>query len=149
VLESVWRRYRSRGVQFLGVDHRDDRHDALAFRREFGITYSSVYDPSGTLSVDYGLIGIPTTFVIGADGRIRYEIIGKVTAPGIVPALRHLLRTQEIRPSLTDSSASTLSPHRSAISSRSAGKPDFHHPGAPVEPDIRPNIGPPKRKEAR
>ncbi len=36
VLERLWTAYRGLGVRFVGIDHRDDRRDALAFQREFG-----------------------------------------------------------------------------------------------------------------
>ena len=77
-LESTWRAYRDRGVQFLGVNYRDDRARARAYEGEFGITYPSVFDPAGQLAFDYELVGLPTTFVIGRDGRIVYKFTGKI-----------------------------------------------------------------------
>ncbi len=77
-LESAWRTYRERGVQFLGVNYRDDRAAARAYEDEFGITYPSVFDPSGRLAFDYELIGLPTTFVIGMDGRVVYRFTGRI-----------------------------------------------------------------------
>src|SRR5947209_4392933 len=48
-LESLWKRYGARDVQFLGIDLNDGRDAALAFQREFGIPYPSVSDPAGRL----------------------------------------------------------------------------------------------------
>jgi len=86
-LERLWNQFRGRGVQFLGIDHRDGRGDALAFRGEYGITYPSGYDPGGLLSAQYGLVGIPTTFIVGADGRLRYEVMGRVEGQALGEAL--------------------------------------------------------------
>lgn len=78
VLEAASRAYASRRVSFLGVDEQDDRPSATAFQREFGITYPSAFDPSGTLVDDYGLIGLPTTLVISRDGRLLYRLLGRM-----------------------------------------------------------------------
>ena len=72
-LQSTWQAYRDRGVQFLGVNYRDDQAAARAYEGEFGLTYPSVYDPAGKLAFDYRLLGLPTTFIIGRDGRIAYR----------------------------------------------------------------------------
>jgi len=77
-LQAAWEDYRDRGVQFLGVNYRDDRAGAGAYEREFGITYPSVYDPAGELAFEFGLLGVPTTLVIDGDGRIAYRFTGYV-----------------------------------------------------------------------
>jgi cytochrome c biogenesis protein CcmG, thiol:disulfide interchange protein DsbE len=79
-LQATWQAYRSRGVQFLGSDYADDRYAARAFIDEFGITYPSVFDPSGELAADYGFFGLPSTFVIDGSQRIRVRFTGYVTA---------------------------------------------------------------------
>ncbi|MGH2740306.1 MAG: TlpA family protein disulfide reductase [Actinomycetota bacterium] len=78
-LQRVWEAYRDRGVQFLGVDYRDDRFAARAFQDEFGITFPSVFDPAGELAFDYGLFGLPSTFIINREGRIVFHYTGIVT----------------------------------------------------------------------
>lgn len=75
-LQSAWQDYRARGVRFLGVDELDDRFAAQGFIREFGITYPSAFDPSGSLADDYSFIGLPATYVIDRDGTIRYRFQG-------------------------------------------------------------------------
>jgi len=75
-LQSAWTTYRDRGVQFLGVNIRDDRAAAQAFVSEFGITYPSAFDREGSLEADYELIGLPTTVIIDADGRMAYRFTG-------------------------------------------------------------------------
>ena len=90
-LESTWRAYRGRGVQFLGVNYRDDRAAAEAYEREFDITYPSAFDPAGQLAFDYELIGLPTTFVIGQGGRIVYRFTGKIDAAILGSALDDVL----------------------------------------------------------
>lgn len=79
-LERTWEAYKNRGVQFLGANYRDDRAAARAYVDEFGISYPSVFDPSGQLAFDYELVGLPTTFVIGGNGRVVYKFTGRIDA---------------------------------------------------------------------
>jgi cytochrome c biogenesis protein CcmG/thiol:disulfide interchange protein DsbE len=90
-LEATSRAYRSRGVRFLGVDERDDEAAALAFVREFDITYPSVFDPSGALADDYALLGLPTTVVVDRNGQIVYRFTGYLDAPVLRSALDDVL----------------------------------------------------------
>lgn len=91
-LEAAWRAYAGHGVRFVGIDHSDTRDDAVAFQRQFGITYPSAFDPKGELATEYGLIGIPTTFVIDGEGRMRYRFLGKVDAPLLEAAIDRVIQ---------------------------------------------------------
>lgn len=91
-LQSTWQAYRDRGLQFLGVNYRDDRAAARAYEREFGITYPSVFDPAGELAFSYELVGLPTTFIIDRDGRIAYRFVGYIDAAILREALDDVLR---------------------------------------------------------
>ncbi|MBI4608808.1 MAG: TlpA family protein disulfide reductase [Candidatus Rokubacteria bacterium] len=75
-LEAAWQKYKERDVVFLGIDIQDTEEDAKAFLREFGITYPNGRDASGKLAIDYGVWGIPETFIINREGRITYKHVG-------------------------------------------------------------------------
>jgi cytochrome c biogenesis protein CcmG/thiol:disulfide interchange protein DsbE len=75
-LEAAWQTYRDRDVVFLGVDTQDQEDQARAFIREFGITYPNGRDASGRIPIDYGVWGLPETFIIDRDGRITYKHVG-------------------------------------------------------------------------
>ena len=90
-LQSTWEADRDQGVQFLGVNYRDDRAAARAYEREFGITYPSVFDPAGELAFSYELVGLPTTFIIDRDGRIVYRFVGYIDAAILQDALDDVL----------------------------------------------------------
>jgi peroxiredoxin len=75
-LEWTWEHYHSEGIQFLGVDERDNGPAGRAFTREFHVTYPSAEDPAGSLADDYKLVGMPTTFIIDRNGVIRYRFLG-------------------------------------------------------------------------
>ena len=90
-LQATWQAYRTRGVQFLGSNYADDRYAARGFIEEFGITYPSVFDPSGRLAADYGFFGLPSTFVIDGSQRIRVSFTGYVAAGQLRRSLDQLL----------------------------------------------------------
>lgn len=83
---------RARGVRFVGVDHMDTRRDAVAFATRERLPYALAFDPEGSVAARFGALGIPTTYVIAADGRIAYRFLGRVDAPGLERAVDTTLR---------------------------------------------------------
>ena len=78
VLAAGERRWRDRGVVFLGVDTNDPTADAVAFQRRYGIDYASVADGRGDLQAAYGVFGFPETFFIGREGTIVAKYVGVI-----------------------------------------------------------------------
>lgn len=76
LLEQSWQSYKDQGVVFVGVDIQDTEEDARRFIQEFGITYMNGRDAKSRIAIDYGVYGIPETFLIDKDGRITYKHIG-------------------------------------------------------------------------
>ena len=79
VLERNWRGYRDRGVVVVGVAIQDTREAAEKFVGDFGLTFPIAQDLKGTVSVDYGVYGVPETFFLDRQGRIRVKHVGAVT----------------------------------------------------------------------
>jgi cytochrome c biogenesis protein CcmG, thiol:disulfide interchange protein DsbE len=74
LLESVWQRYRDRGLVVVGVDINDLKSDARRFARENGMSYPLVYDGLGEETTkDYGLTGVPETFFVARNGKLVCE----------------------------------------------------------------------------
>jgi cytochrome c biogenesis protein CcmG, thiol:disulfide interchange protein DsbE len=69
VLERLQREFFSRGLIIIGVNAREDREAARRYATELGLTFPLVLDRNGTINTLYGVVGLPTTFVIGRDGR--------------------------------------------------------------------------------
>ena len=78
-LERAWRAYRDRGVVLVGVNIQDKEEPARRFLTRFGHTFPNAPDPSGRVSVDYGVYGVPETFFIDRTGRVRFKHVGAVT----------------------------------------------------------------------
>ena len=68
-----------RGVRLVGVDYKDTREKGREFLAEFGNPFEvNVFDPEGTLGFDLGVYGAPETFLVDADGVIRYHHTGYI-----------------------------------------------------------------------
>lgn len=76
--ERVWQKYRDSGVLFVGVDIQDTQEEAARYVEEFGLTFPNGRDPDGKITVDYGVIGLPVTFFIGAGGVVEGRWVGAV-----------------------------------------------------------------------
>jgi cytochrome c biogenesis protein CcmG, thiol:disulfide interchange protein DsbE len=80
-LEAFWREHRDEGVTVLGVNLDDTRDDALAFIREFGLTYPQLRDGDGReWRDDYGMTGFPESFVVDPQGNLAVIRRGPVNA---------------------------------------------------------------------
>jgi thiol-disulfide isomerase/thioredoxin len=94
-LSRLAQNYSPRGVRFLGVDIRDSPATAEAFQRTFRISYPSLNDPGDEIALAFRETvppaGIPTTLVIGRNGRISARVIGSVTYPGLHGLISHAL----------------------------------------------------------
>jgi cytochrome c biogenesis protein CcmG/thiol:disulfide interchange protein DsbE len=78
-LERAWRAYRDRGVTLVGINIQDREEPARKFLRDFGHTFPNAPDLSGKVAIDYGVYGVPETFFIDRQGRIRGKHVGAVT----------------------------------------------------------------------
>jgi cytochrome c biogenesis protein CcmG/thiol:disulfide interchange protein DsbE len=79
VLERGWRAWRDRGVAVVGIDIQDTVEAAQRFIRDFSLTFPNARDITGKVSIDYGVYGVPETFFIDRQGRIRAKHVGAVT----------------------------------------------------------------------
>lgn len=91
VLESAWRRYRDR-VAFVGVDVQDSEANARAFLQRYRVTYPNGPDPDGSISIDYGMSGVPETYFISPDQRIVRKWAGPLDEARITTFIEELLR---------------------------------------------------------
>src|SRR3546814_15876828 len=67
-------------VPIHGLNHRDRPPDAAKWLDDLGDPYTRTgADLNGRVSIDWGVYGVPETFVIGRDGRIAYKHVGAIT----------------------------------------------------------------------
>ena len=85
-------------VPVIGLAYKDKRDDGLGWLKANGDPYKlSIVDQDGRVGIDFGVYGVPETFVIDKAGIIRYKQIGPLTADAlkqtILPLVRELQRS--------------------------------------------------------
>ena len=91
VLEGLHRELGPRGLAVVGVNAREDRPAVGRYATELGLTFPLVLDPDGKTRDLFGVIGLPTTFILGRDGRAVAFGVGPRDWGS--PAARSLLET--------------------------------------------------------
>lgn len=94
-LEQTWRKYKDQGVVFIGVDYVDTEPNALAYLKEFDITYFNGPDLGTRISQAYGIKGVPETFYIAKNGELRGVKIGPLETPELEQKIEELLAEAE------------------------------------------------------
>jgi cytochrome c biogenesis protein CcmG/thiol:disulfide interchange protein DsbE len=80
-------------VPIYGLNYKDKREDGMGWLGQFGNPYTdSLFDPDGRIGIDYGVYGVPETFVIDRQGVIRYKHIGPVTPEVLRDKIEPLLK---------------------------------------------------------
>jgi cytochrome c biogenesis protein CcmG/thiol:disulfide interchange protein DsbE len=80
-------------VPIVGLNYKDGRDDGKQWLAKFGNPYVlSAYDNDGRVGIDYGVYGVPETFVIDKQGVIRHKQIGPITAEALEKTILPLLR---------------------------------------------------------
>jgi cytochrome c biogenesis protein CcmG/thiol:disulfide interchange protein DsbE len=92
LLERTWRIYKNRDVVFLGVNIQDRKKDALSYIREFNVTYPNGPDPTGEISIDYGVSGLPVTFFISKKGMIVRRWVGAIEKSVLIRAIEEIMQ---------------------------------------------------------
>ena len=82
-------------VPLYGMDYKDKREDGMAWLQQHGNPYTLVVsDAEGRVGIDYGVYGVPETYLIDKQGVIRYKHIGVVTerdlSETILPLVKEL-----------------------------------------------------------
>lgn len=93
-LAAIAEQYGDRGVSVVGVNVRDTAANALAFEREYGITYPSWDDESAGIASQFGALGpagLPSTVLLDTEHRVASRMFGAVSARQLAPRLDGLL----------------------------------------------------------
>jgi cytochrome c biogenesis protein CcmG, thiol:disulfide interchange protein DsbE len=71
-------------IKLLGINYKDAPDNARRFLNRYGNPFVATgRDENGRTSIDWGVYGVPETFLIGRDGRIAYKLIGPITAENL------------------------------------------------------------------
>lgn len=81
VLADFYRRVAPNGVELVGITYSDQAGDALRFRAAFGGSWPLLGDPGSRAAIDFGVFGVPETFIVDERGRVMAKFVGALS-PG-------------------------------------------------------------------
>ena len=75
-------------IRLVGINYKDQADNARRFIGRYGNPFNAVgADPKGRAAIEWGVYGVPETFVVGRDGRIAYKLVGPITEANFKTAL--------------------------------------------------------------
>ena len=76
-------------LQLIGINYKDTPENARRFLGRYGNPFGSVgVDANGRAAIEWGVYGVPETFIVGRDGKIAYKMVGPITPDNIDGVLR-------------------------------------------------------------
>ena len=86
-------------IRLVGINYKDQPDNARRFIGRYGNPFVAVgSDPNGRAAIEWGVYGVPETFVVGRDGRIAYKLVGPITDQNLkavlMPAIEKALAAQ-------------------------------------------------------
>ena len=75
-------------IQLVSINYKDTAENARRFLNRYGNPFAATgRDESGRASIDWGVYGVPETYLVGRDGRIAYKLVGPITADNLTRTL--------------------------------------------------------------
>jgi cytochrome c biogenesis protein CcmG, thiol:disulfide interchange protein DsbE len=76
-------------IQLVGINYKDAPDNARRFLNRYGNPFVATgQDEAGRASIDWGVYGVPETFLVGRDGKIAYKLVGPITADNLARTLK-------------------------------------------------------------
>jgi cytochrome c biogenesis protein CcmG, thiol:disulfide interchange protein DsbE len=76
-------------LRLVGINYKDDPGNARRFLGRYGDPFAAAgADQSGRAAIEWGVYGVPETFVVGRDARIAYKLVGPITPENLVSVLK-------------------------------------------------------------
>jgi peroxiredoxin len=100
-LERLHRGFAPQGLVVIGINAREDRDTIRRYAAELGLSFPLILDPTGTINSSYGVVGLPTTFVVGHDARPVALAVGarEWASPAASAIIQALLEESTLSPS--------------------------------------------------
>ena len=86
---------RSKRVAIYGINYKDKEEAALAWLAELGNPYTRIGADDGRVGIDWGVYGVPETFLVDRLGRIRYKHVGPLTPADVEQTILPLVARLE------------------------------------------------------
>jgi len=76
-------------LRVVGINYKDEPENARRFLGRYGNPFAAAgADPNGRASIEWGVYGVPETFVIGRDARIAYKLVGPITPENLEEVIK-------------------------------------------------------------
>jgi cytochrome c biogenesis protein CcmG, thiol:disulfide interchange protein DsbE len=76
-------------IQLIGINYKDAPDNARRFLDRYGNPFAAVgVDGNGRAAIEWGVYGVPETFIVGRDGKIAYKLVGPITPDNIESVLK-------------------------------------------------------------
>lgn len=87
-------------IRVVGINYKDQPDNARRFIGRYGNPFAAVgADPNGRAAIEWGVYGVPETFLVGRDGRIAYKLVGPLTESNlksvVLPAIEKALAAKD------------------------------------------------------
>jgi peroxiredoxin len=76
-IEQVWQRHKDQGLTVLAVNVGQDSASVDNYVRKLGVTYPPLVDEKSETARRYGVVGLPTTYFVDREGKIRSKVLGE------------------------------------------------------------------------
>jgi thiol-disulfide isomerase/thioredoxin len=91
----AYQKYHAKGVEFVGINTRDNNAAAIAYDSQFGIGYPSLQDPDETLVLALKQIipatSVPSTVIVDSSGKVAVRALGGITEPELLKEIDYTL----------------------------------------------------------
>jgi cytochrome c biogenesis protein CcmG/thiol:disulfide interchange protein DsbE len=86
-------------IQIVGINYKDAPDNARRFLNRYGNPFVAAgTDANGRTAIDWGVYGVPETFLIGRDGAIAYKLVGPITAENLTKVLEPEIAKASAKP---------------------------------------------------
>jgi len=85
-------------IQIVGMNYKDKQADALAYLQKHGNPYHAIpADEKGLVGIDWGVYGVPETFIIDKKGIVRFKYAGPISGPLLKNTILPLIKTLQAK----------------------------------------------------
>jgi cytochrome c biogenesis protein CcmG, thiol:disulfide interchange protein DsbE len=76
-------------LRIVGINYKDEPENARRFLGRYGNPFAAAgADPNGRAAIEWGVYGVPETFIVGRDGRIAYKLVGPITPENLAATIK-------------------------------------------------------------
>ena len=90
-LEKIYKKYKDKGVRFVGIAIDDTETNARGFIERYKVTYPNAFDSDNSLAAQYEIFAIPTTYVLDREGWNTFTHRGAITGKELEGAVKRVL----------------------------------------------------------